>query len=110
MYFLISRAHDDPNFINSQTYLPPELQIAPPKKANTAGSGGVGSGLIKAAGLKSYTGTSGTGRGRGRRGRPPKHEVVEEEMDSEEENDSIDQTILPSMSVSGTNCMFRSIS
>lgn len=68
-----NRAHDDPNFVNTQTYLPPELQIAPPKKASTVGGGGVGSGLVKATGLKSYGVTA--GRGRGRRGRPPKHEV-----------------------------------
>lgn len=92
MYF---RAHDDPNFVNTQTYLPPELQIAPPKKASTVGGGGVGSGLVKATGLKSYGVTA--GRGRGRRGRPPKHEV--DELGSEEEMETmegVDQTVLQS--------------
>ena len=73
-FFAIFRAHDDANFVNSQTYLPPELQIAPPKKASTVGGGGVGSGLVKVTGLKSYGTTS--GRGRGRRSRAPKPEVT----------------------------------
>lgn len=55
-------------------YLPPELQIAPPKKASTVGGGGVGSGLIKVSALKSFSGTSTRGKG-GRRGRPPKQDV-----------------------------------
>jgi len=89
MYF---RAHDDANFVNSQTYLPPELQIAPPKKASTVGGGGVGSGLVKVTGLKSYGTTS--GRGRGRRSRAPKPEI--DELGSEEEMETIDQTVLQS--------------
>ncbi len=70
----LCRAHDDPNFVNSKIYLPPELQIAPPKKASTVGGGGVGSGLVKVAALKSFTGASTRGKG-GRRGRPPKQDV-----------------------------------
>lgn len=73
--FLIPcRTHDDPNFLNSKIYLPPELQIAPPKKASTVGGGGIGSGLVKVSALKSFSGASMRGKG-GRRGRPPKQDV-----------------------------------
>jgi len=93
MYF---RTHDDPNFVNSKIYLPPELQIAPPKKASTVGGGGVGSGLVKVAALKSFSGTNTRGKG-GRRGRPPKQDL--DDLPSEEEaDDSYDQTIIQSAS------------
>lgn len=54
--------------------MPPELQIAPPKKASTVGGGGIGSGLVKVSALKSFSGASMRGKG-GRRGRPPKQDV-----------------------------------
>nr|CAH0110668.1 unnamed protein product [Daphnia galeata] len=93
MYF---RTHDDPNFVNTKIYLPPELQIAPPKKASTVGGGGVGSGLVKVAALKSFSGTSTRGKG-GRRGRPPKQDL--DGLESEEEpEESFDQTIMQSAS------------
>ena len=55
-------------------YLPPELQIAPPKKAAGVGGGGVGSGLVKAATLKSAAGLNNRGKG-GKRGRQAKQDV-----------------------------------
>ena len=94
------RPHDDPNFVNSKTFLPPELQIAPPKKASTVGGGGVGSGLVKAAALKTHVAVAPANRGRAvRRGRLSKTEI--DELGSEEETESIDQTVLPSTSISG---------
>ncbi|XP_057373894.1 sister chromatid cohesion protein PDS5 homolog B-B-like isoform X1 [Daphnia carinata] len=93
MYF---RTHDDPNFLNTKIYLPPELQIAPPKKASTVGGGGVGSGLVKVSALKSFSGASIRGKG-GRRGRPPKQDLDDVESDEEPE-ESFDQTVMQSAS------------
>lgn len=68
------RPHDDPNFVNTKSYLPPELQIAPPKKANSVGATTVVSGLVKTATVKSFAGANNRGKP-GRRGRPSKQDV-----------------------------------
>ena len=79
-YFIvyIYRPHGDSNFVNTADYVPPELRINPPKMASTVGGGGIASGQLKVATVRSVPSQGavvGVKPKPGRRGRPPKHDV-----------------------------------